>query len=57
MDAEAIIISIKTKLTINKLSTFPIMSVGLVKILDKFSLSCFRNPSKPVTINNAKKKR
>ena len=33
VDAEAIIIKIKTKFVINKLSNFPIISVGFVSIL------------------------
>ena len=35
-------IKIKTKFVISKLSSLPIMSVGFVNILDKFSGSCFR---------------
>ena len=51
VDAEAIIIKINTKLVINKLSNLPIISVGFVSILDKFSGSCFRTVSAPITIN------
>ena len=54
VEAEAIIIKIKTKLIISKLSNFPIMSVGLVSILFKFSGSSFKKASAPVTINNVK---
>ena len=57
VDAEAITIKIKTKFVINKLSNLPIISVGLVNILDKFSGFCFRNTSTPVTINKAKKEK
>ena len=32
----------------------PIISVGLVNIFDKFSGSCFKKLSTPVTINKAK---
>ena len=41
VDAEAIIIKIKTKFVINKLSNFPIISVGFVNIVAKFSGFCF----------------
>ena len=57
VDAEAIIIKIRAKFVINKLSNFPIISVGLVKILDKFSGSCFKYASTPETINKAKKEK
>ena len=43
-------IKTKTKLVISKLSNFPIISVGLVNILFKFSGSCFKKPSAPATI-------
>jgi len=36
----------------NKLSSFPIISLGLVSIRSRFSGSCFKNASTPVTINN-----
>ena len=42
VEAEAIIIKIKTKFVISKLSNFPIMSVGLVSILFRFSGSSFK---------------
>ncbi len=51
VDAEAIIIKIIAKFEIIKLSNLPMMSFGFVKILDKFSGSCFKNPSTPDTIN------
>ena len=54
VDADAITIKIKTKFVINRLSILPIISVGLVKILDKFSGSSFKKISTPVTINKAK---
>ena len=54
VEAEAIIIKIKTKFVISKLSNFPIMSVGLVSILFRFSGSSFKKASAPVTINNVK---
>ena len=57
VDAEAIIINIKTKLVISKLSNDPIMSVGFVNILDKFSGFCFKKESTPATINKAKKEK
>ena len=54
VDAEAINIKIKAKFVMSKLSNFPIMSVGLVSILLRFSGSCFKKASVPVTINNVK---
>ena len=54
VDADAIIINNKTKFIINKLSSFPMISVGFVRILDKFSGSCFKKASTPETINKAK---
>ena len=57
VDAEAIIIKIRAKFVINKLFNFPIISVGFVKILDKFSGSCFKYASTPETINKAKKEK
>ena len=57
VDAEAIIIKIKTKIVTSKLFSFPIISVGFVNILFKFSGSCFKKASIPETINNAKKEK
>ena len=57
VEAEAIIIKIKAKTTRNKLSNFPRISVGFVKILFKFSGSCFKKASMPETINSAKKEK
>ena len=57
VEAEAIIIKIKTKLVTSKLSNFPIISVGLVKILSKLSGFCFKNESDPMTINKAKEEK
>ena len=57
VDADAMIINNKTKFIINKLSNLPIISVGFVSILDKFSGSCFKKASTPVTINKAKKEK
>ena len=54
MDAEAIIIKIKTKIVTCKLFSFPIISVGFISILFKLSGSCFKKASAPVTINNVK---
>ena len=54
VDAEAIIIKIKANIVISKSSNFPIISVGLVNILSKFSGFCFRKASDPITINKAK---
>ena len=54
VDDEAIIINTKTKFVTSKLSNLPIISVGLVSILDKFSGSCFKNASTPETMNKAK---
>ena len=55
VDAEAIIIKIKTIFVTSKLSNFPIISVGFVNIFSKFSGFCFKKASTPVTINKAKK--
>ena len=57
VDAEAIIIKIKTKFVISKLSNFPIISEGFVSILFKFSGSCFKKASIPETINKAEKEK
>ena len=54
VDAEAIIIKIKTRFVISKLSIFPIISVGLVNIVAKFSGFCFKKTSAPVTMNSEK---
>ena len=54
VEADAIIIKHKAKIVINKSSNFPIISNGLVNILDKFSWSCFKKASTPETINKAK---
>ena len=54
VDAEAMIIKIKAKETKRILSNFPIISVGLVKIISVFCWFKFWNASAPVTINNEK---
>ena len=55
VEADAIIIKTKAKQVISKLSIFPIMSVGLVNIIERLSGSLFKKASVPATINNAKK--
>ncbi len=57
VEADAIIIKIRAKTIKNKLSNFPIMSVGFVSILVKFSGSCFKKASIPETINKAEKEK
>ena len=57
VDVEAIIIKIKTKLVISRLSNLPIISVGFVNIVAKFSGFSFKKISTPVTINKAKKEK
>ena len=54
VDKDAIIIKIKAKFVISKLFKDPIISVGFVNILDRFSGFWFKKPSTPTTINNAK---
>ena len=54
VEADAIMIKIRTRLVINKLSNFPIISEGFVNIVAKFSGSCFKKASAPVTMNKAK---
>ena len=54
VETEAIMIKIKAKFVTSKLSSFPIISFGLVKIAFKLSGSCFKKISAPVTINKAK---
>ena len=54
VDADAIIIKIKAKTITNKLLSLPIISVGLVNILDRFSEPSFKKASMPDTINKAK---
>ena len=56
VEADAIIIKINAKLVSSKLFNFPIISVGFVRILDKFCASSFKKASKPTTINNEKTK-
>ena len=55
VEAEAMTIKIKTKFVMSKLSNDPIISVGFVSILDKFSKFCFKKLSTPITIKRAKK--
>ena len=50
-------IKIKTKLVTSKLLKDPIISVGFVSILDKFSGFLFKNASTPITIKRAKKEK
>ena len=54
VEIDAIMIKIITKFVTSKLSSLPIISVGFVSILDKFSGFCFKKASTPVTINKAK---
>ena len=54
VDKDAIIIKIKAKFVISKLFKDPIISVGFVNILERFSGFWFKKPSTPTTINNAK---
>ena len=54
VDKEASKIKIKAKLVTSKLSNLPIISDGLISIIDKFSGFCFKKASTPITINNAK---
>ena len=54
VEAEAIIIKIKTKIVTSKLFSVPIISVGFVSILFKLSGSCFKKASARVTINTVK---
>ena len=49
--------NINTKFVRSKLSSLPIISVGFVSIIDKFSGSLFKKASTPVTINNEKKEK
>ena len=55
VDAEEIIIKIRAKIVISRLSNDPIISVGFVRILDKLSGFCFKKASAPVTTNKLKK--
>ena len=48
------ITKIKTIIVTNRLSNFPIISLGLVSILFKFSGSFSKKASAPVTMNNVK---
>ena len=57
VDAEATIIKINARLVISKLSNFPIISVGFVSTLDKFSGFLFKKVSAPETINSAIKEK
>ena len=57
VEADAIIIKIKTKLVNNKLFSLPIMSVGFVSIFSIFSGLCFKKASAPMTIKSAKKEK
>ena len=54
VEADAIIIKIKAKIVISKLSNLPIISVGFVKILPMLSGFWFKNTSTPATINTEK---
>ena len=54
VEADPIIMNINAKVVINRLSIFPIISVGFVKILFKLSGSLFKKASLPETINKAK---
>ena len=47
VEADAIIINIRTRLVINKLSNFPMISEGFVNIVAKFAGSCFKKASAP----------
>jgi len=55
VDADAITIKNKAIIVICKLSNFPIISVGFVKILSISENFWFRKISEPVTINTEKK--
>ena len=52
-----LIIKIKAKFVINKLSNFPIISVGFVKILINFQDLVLKKHLTPETINKAKKEK
>ena len=54
VDNEAIITKIKTKLVISKLSSFPIISIGLVSIFSNSVLFLLNIPSTPATIKTAR---
>ena len=55
MDADAITIKNRAIIVICRLSNFPIISVGLVKILSKSENFWFKKISEPVTIKTEKK--
>ena len=57
VEADAIIMKIKTKLVNNKLFSLPIISVGLVSIFSTFSGLCFKKASTPITIKSPKKEK
>ena len=54
VDKEATITKIKTKLVISKLSSFPIISIGLVSIFSNSVLFLLNIPSTPATIKTAR---
>ena len=54
VEADAIIIKIKARIVTNKLFSLPIISVGFVNILERFSGFSLKYASIPDTINKAK---